>query len=205
MRSKHPTSISRTRPEGCGQIENHHSTLKYPSPSPARALTVVVTRFRDLVLLLSLFMMTACNSNPGEPPLRYVDVVFQEDSLSFAKEQMTYIDEVISSSEKAIRKLLPELPDSIQVIVQAVDWDLDIVGGVTGRTETNHPPLVLVQISHDYKGGIIDSAATLVNGDKCVLYVWYDNEYGYTAQLLGLAKEMVGLTYKRYPNFSETS
>lgn len=159
MRSKLPTSISRTRPEGCGQIENHHSTLKYPSPSPARALTVVATRFRDLVLLLSLFMMTACNSNPGEPPLRYVDVVFQEDSLSFAKEQMTYIDEVISSSEKAIRKLLPELPDSIQVIVQAVDWDLDIVGGVTGRTETNHPPLVLVQISHDYKGGIIDSAA----------------------------------------------
>ena len=38
--------------------------------------------------------------------------------------------------------------------------------------------------------------------NKCTLYVWYDNEYGYTAQLLGLAKEMVGLTYKRYPNFS---
>ena len=38
----------------------------------------------------------------------------------------------------------------------------------------------------------------IVNKDKCVLYVWYDNEFGYTAQLLGLAKEMVGLTYERY-------
>jgi len=43
------------------------------------------------------------------------------------------------------------------VIVEAVDWDLDIVSGVSGRTETNSPPLVLVQISHLYKGGVIDS------------------------------------------------
>ena len=70
---------------------------------------------------------------------------------------------------------------------------------------TNSPEVVSTDFVGDRHAGIIDSAATLVNGDKCVFYVWYDNEYGYTAQLLGLAKEMVGLTYKRYPNFSETS
>ena len=66
---------------------------------------------------------------------------------------------------------------------------------------TNSPEVVSTDFVGDRHAGIIDSAATLVNDDKCVLYVWYDNEYGYTAQLLGLAKEMVGLTYKRYPNF----
>ena len=62
------------------------------------------------------------------------------------------------NSETEVRDLLPKLPDSIKIIVEAVDWDLDIVSGVTGRTETNSPPLVLVQISHNYKGGVIDSA-----------------------------------------------
>jgi glyceraldehyde 3-phosphate dehydrogenase len=70
---------------------------------------------------------------------------------------------------------------------------------------TNSPEVVSTDFVGDRHAGIIDSAATIVNGDKCVLYVWYDNEYGYTAQLLGLAKEMVGLTYQRYPNFSQTS
>ncbi len=70
---------------------------------------------------------------------------------------------------------------------------------------TNSPEVVSTDFVGDRHAGIIDSAATIVNGDKCVLYVWYDNEYGYTAQLLGLAKEMVGLTYQRYPNFFETT
>ena len=70
---------------------------------------------------------------------------------------------------------------------------------------TNSPEVVSTDFVGDRHAGIIDSAATIVNTNKCVLYVWYDNEYGYTAQLLELAKEMVGLTYQRYPNFSETS
>ena len=70
---------------------------------------------------------------------------------------------------------------------------------------TNSPEVVSTDFVGDRHAGIIDSAATIVNGNKCVLYVWYDNEYGYTAQLLELAKEMVGLTYQRYPNFAETS
>ncbi len=60
-------------------------------------------------------------------------------------------------------------------------------------------------VSSDFVGnryaGIIDSAATICHGNNSILYVWYDNEFGYTVQLLGLAKEMVGLTYKRYPEY----
>jgi len=86
-----------------------------------------------------------------------VVVVFQEDSLKFTEPQKVFILEVIRNSEEEVRNLLPNLPDSIKVIVENVDWNLNIVNGVTGRTETNHPPLVLVQISNNYQGGVIDS------------------------------------------------
>ena len=66
---------------------------------------------------------------------------------------------------------------------------------------TNSAEAVSSDFVGNRKAGIVDSAATICNKKNCVLYVWYDNEYGYTAQLLGLAKEMVGLTYKRYPQF----
>ena len=66
---------------------------------------------------------------------------------------------------------------------------------------TNSPEVVSTDFVGNTHAGIVDSAATIVNAKNCVIYVWYDNEFGYTAQLLGLAKEMVGLTYKRYPNF----
>ena len=112
---------------------------------------------RSLALIIPVFCMISCNSNSKKSPLANVDVVFQEDSLRFTELQKAFIHEVISNSEEEVRDLLPKLPDSITVIVEAVDWDLDIVGGVTGRTETNNPPLVLVQISQNYMGGVIDS------------------------------------------------
>ena len=66
---------------------------------------------------------------------------------------------------------------------------------------TNLTEVVSSDFVGNRKAGIIDSAATICNGKSCVLYVWYDNEFGYTVQLLGLAKDMVGLTYERYPKF----
>jgi hypothetical protein len=89
--------------------------------------------------------------------LNHVNVVFQEDSLRFTQPQKEFIREAIFDSETEVRNLLPKLPDSIMVIVENVDWNLDIVGGVTGRTETNSPPLVMVQISNNYREGQIDS------------------------------------------------
>jgi len=112
---------------------------------------------RSLILIIAVLCIISCNSNSKKSPIANVDVVFQEDSLKFTEPQKVFICEVISNSEDEVRGLLLKLPDSIKVIVEAVDWDLDIVSGVTGRTETNSPPLVLIQISHNYKGGVIDS------------------------------------------------
>ena len=112
---------------------------------------------RSIILVIPVLCIISCNSKAKNSPIANVDVVFQEDSLKFTESQKVFISKVISKSEDEVRKLLPNLPDSIKVIVEYVDWDLDIVDGVAGRTETNHPPLVLIQISNNYKGGVIIS------------------------------------------------
>ena len=112
---------------------------------------------RSLILIIPVLCIISCNTISKKSSITNVDVVFQEDSLEFMEPQKVFIREVISNTEEEVRNLLPNLPDSIKVIVANVDWDLDVVNGVTGRTETNHPPLVLVQISNNYQGGVIDS------------------------------------------------
>lgn len=47
---------------------------------------------------------------------------------------------------------------------------------------------------------IFDSPATIVSrdGKGIVLYVWYDNEYGYTRQVIRFAKQLAGVIRLRY-------
>ena len=47
---------------------------------------------------------------------------------------------------------------------------------------------------------IVDGPATILSADRksVVLYVWYDNEYGYTRQVIRLAKKMAGVVRLTY-------
>ena len=58
-------------------------------------------------------------------------------------------------------------------------------------------------VSTDFIGnrhaGIIDSHATIVNGSKVVLYVWYDNEFGYSCQVVRVGQKMAGIKYPFVP------
>lgn len=47
--------------------------------------------------------------------------------------------------------------------------------------------------------GIVDSQATIVEGDRAVLYVWYDNEFGYSCQVVRVAEAMAGLKVPNLP------
>ncbi len=40
---------------------------------------------------------------------------------------------------------------------------------------------------------IVDSSATIVSGDRATLYVWYDNEFGYSCQVMRVAQDMAGI------------
>ena len=46
---------------------------------------------------------------------------------------------------------------------------------------------------------VIDSNATIVNGNRITLYCWYDNEYGYTKQVVGLTKKVAKINLPRLP------
>ena len=47
--------------------------------------------------------------------------------------------------------------------------------------------------------GIVDSTSTIVNENRCVLYVWYDNEYGYSMQVVRVAQRMAGIDLVTLP------
>jgi len=51
--------------------------------------------------------------------------------------------------------------------------------------------------------GVIDSEATIVSGNRCTLYVWYDNESGYSSQVVRLMREMAGPRYPSLPHQSD--
>jgi len=59
-------------------------------------------------------------------------------------------------------------------------------------------------VSTDFVGSrnaaVIDAEATIVNGRHCVLYVWYDNEFGYSCQVLRILQQVSGVQYPVYPN-----
>lgn len=61
-------------------------------------------------------------------------------------------------------------------------------------------------VSSDFVGsrraGIVDSKATIVNGNRVVLYVWYDNEFGYSAQVIRIVNQMAGVVYPAFPGVS---
>tara|TARA_R110001592_G_scaffold135779_1_gene352235 strand:- start:45 stop:1517 length:1473 start_codon:yes stop_codon:yes gene_type:complete len=58
-------------------------------------------------------------------------------------------------------------------------------------------------VSSDFVGsrraGIVDSTATIVSGKRLVLYVWYDNEFGYSAQVVRIVNQMAGIDYPCFP------
>jgi glyceraldehyde 3-phosphate dehydrogenase len=64
---------------------------------------------------------------------------------------------------------------------------------------TNSPEVVSSDFVGSAYAGVFDSLATIVEEDRCVLYVWYDNEYGYSCQVVGLVEELAGLKLPTLP------
>ncbi|MBJ9720787.1 glyceraldehyde-3-phosphate dehydrogenase [Acinetobacter calcoaceticus] len=58
-------------------------------------------------------------------------------------------------------------------------------------------------VSSDFIGsrtaGVYDAQATITSGNRLTAYVWYDNEVGYSCQVLRIAEQMCGVSYKKIP------
>jgi len=64
---------------------------------------------------------------------------------------------------------------------------------------TAAPDVVSIdQVGNDH-ASIIDATATIVDGNKAVVYAWYDNEYGYSAQCIRLMAQIIGLQRPALP------
>jgi glyceraldehyde 3-phosphate dehydrogenase len=78
--------------------------------------------------------------------------------------------------------------------------ELSLDSPLQGQIDYVSSPAV---VSSDFVGtektAIIDSIATIVQGRRCVLYVWYDNEYGYSAQVVRIVQHVAGLELPSYP------
>lgn len=58
-------------------------------------------------------------------------------------------------------------------------------------------------VSSDFIGsrsaGVYDAQATIVNGNRANLYVWYDNEMGYSCQVMRIAEQVAATHYLSLP------
>ena len=131
-----------------------------------------------------------------------------------------------SNATSSIGKLLPELHgkltgNSIRVPVPNVSMAIlnltverettreevnDFLRDVSLNSRMNRQIDYTVSsevVSTDFIGnrhaGIIDSHATIVQGRQVILYVWYDNEFGYSCQVIRVGQKMAGIRYPIIP------
>ena len=63
----------------------------------------------------------------------------------------------------------------------------------------NSPEVVSTDFVGSKRAGVVDGLATIVDGDRVVVYVWYDNEYGYSCQVVRCLADMAGVDFPALP------
>ena len=64
---------------------------------------------------------------------------------------------------------------------------------------TNSPEVVSCDFVGSRHACVFDSKATIVDDSSAVLYCWYDNEFGYSCQVVRCLEDMAGVSYAIYP------
>ena len=127
---------------------------------------------------------------------------------------------------KAVAKALPELDGkltgnairvptpnvSLAILSLTVDVDISVdevnsyLQSVAFHSKyreiigyVNSPEVVSTDFYSSPFASIIDSKATIANGKRITLYCWYDNEYGYTKQVINLSKKIANINLPRLP------
>ena len=69
----------------------------------------------------------------------------------------------------------------------------------------NSPEVVSTDFVGTTHAGIVDGLATIASGRHVVLYVWYDNEFGYSNQVIRIVEEVAGARPQIYPRRLEAT
>lgn len=78
--------------------------------------------------------------------------------------------------------------------------DMALHSGMRRQIDYSNSPEV---VSSDFVGSrtacVYDAQATIVNGNQAVVYLWYDNEFGYSCQVYRILEQMAHVNYPVYP------
>ncbi|MDQ8038336.1 MAG: glyceraldehyde-3-phosphate dehydrogenase [Pedobacter sp.] len=78
--------------------------------------------------------------------------------------------------------------------------DVAIHSDLQGQIDyTNSTEVVSTDFIGSRSAGVFDAQATIVNGNHVTLYVWYDNEMGYSCQVVRIVEQIAGLHLPHYP------
>lgn len=64
---------------------------------------------------------------------------------------------------------------------------------------TNSSEVVSTDFVGSRSAGVFDAQATIANGNHVTLYVWYDNEMGYSCQVVRIVQQIAGIQYPVFP------
>ena len=64
---------------------------------------------------------------------------------------------------------------------------------------TTSPDIVSSDLVGNRHACIVDGEAIIVKENRAVLYVWYDNEFGYSCQVVRVVQKMAGISYPLIP------
>ncbi|USA05115.1 glyceraldehyde-3-phosphate dehydrogenase [Streptomyces lydicamycinicus] len=131
-----------------------------------------------------------------------------------------------TGAASAVAKALPDLDATItgsSIRVPVPDVSIAILSLQLGRETTRSEVLDYLRdvsltsplkrqidfttapdaVSSDFIGSrhasIVDAGPTKVEGDNAILYLWYDNEFGYSCQVIRVVQHVSGVEYPTYP------
>jgi glyceraldehyde 3-phosphate dehydrogenase len=131
-----------------------------------------------------------------------------------------------TGAAKAVSKALPELegkltgnairvptPDvSMAILNLTFDKEVDreslnnhlrdasLFSGLRQQIDyVESPEVVSTDFLGSRRAGIVDGLATIATGNHAVVYVWYDNEYGYSHQVIRVIEQLAGTHPVRLP------
>ncbi len=78
--------------------------------------------------------------------------------------------------------------------------DISLESPLQGQIDfVSSPEVVSTDFIGNMKAGVVDSLATIVQGRRCNIYVWYDNEFGYSVQVVRILQHVANLELPSFP------
>nr|WP_269509389.1 glyceraldehyde-3-phosphate dehydrogenase [Corynebacterium faecium] len=110
----------------------------------------------------------------------------------------------------AIRVPTPDVSMAVLNLDLEKDVEKDEVNNFLRRVSThsnlrqqidyiNSPEVVSTDLLGTTHASVVDGLATIASGDHLVLYVWYDNEYGYSHQVVRVVEDIAGVRPRVFP------